>query len=77
VERRRIYKSNTDRKLSGVCGGLAQFLGVDPTIVRVAWVLISLFTGVGIPLGVIAYVICAVVIPNAPVYDAPPSDWQE
>lgn len=65
---KRIYRSKTQRMLSGVCGGLAQYLNCDPTIIRLIWALVSLFS-TGIP-GLIIYVICAVVIPEEPdAYD--------
>lgn len=48
--------------LAGVCGGLAQYIGIDPTIVRLVWAIVTLFTGVA--LGIIIYIICALVIPK-------------
>lgn len=59
---KRLYKSRTDRKISGVCGGIADYFDIDPTIVRVAWVLFSLAYGSGI----IAYIIFALVMPEEP-----------
>ena len=56
---RRLYRSQDDRVLAGVCGGLGAYFGIDPTIVRVIAVL-SIFVGL---LGVIAYVILALVVP--------------
>lgn len=47
--------------LAGVCGGIAQYFGIDPTLVRIGWALASLFTG-GV-LGLIAYIACALIIP--------------
>lgn len=47
--------------LSGVCGGIAQYFGVDPTLIRIGWVLVTLFTA-GMP-GVIAYIACMFIIP--------------
>jgi phage shock protein C len=47
-------------KLFGVCGGLANYLGVDPTILRIIWVLLVLCAGVGI----LAYLICALIMPK-------------
>lgn len=47
--------------IAGVCAGIAQYFGIDPTIVRIGWVLVSLFTG-GF-LGLIAYIVCAFIIP--------------
>ena len=59
---KRLYRSRTDRKLAGVCGGIAAYLNMDPTIIRLIWVLISLAAGSGL----IAYLICALVIPESP-----------
>jgi phage shock protein C len=52
-----------DKKISGVCGGLAEYLDIDAGIVRVLWVLITVSTGI-LP-GVIAYIVAAMVIPKA------------
>lgn len=57
---KKLLKSKTDRKLCGVCGGIAEYLGIDSTIVRLCWVLFSLFGGCG----VLAYIICALIIPE-------------
>lgn len=62
IMNKRLYKSKTDRKISGVCGGIANYFDIDPTLVRVAWVLFSLAYGSGI----IAYIIFALVMPEEP-----------
>ncbi len=59
---KKLYKSSTDRKLAGVCAGLAEYLNIDATIIRLLWVCAVLFAGVGI----LAYIIAALVIPNKP-----------
>ena len=59
---KKLYKSNTDKKICGVCGGLAEYLNVDATIIRLIWVLAVLFAGCGL----LAYIIAALVIPNKP-----------
>ena len=59
---RRLYKSTTDRKLCGVCAGIAEYFGIDPTLVRLAWVVLSLMGGSG----VLGYILCALIIPDAP-----------
>ena len=56
----RIHKSSRDRKISGVCGGIAEWLGVDPTIIRIAWAVLACGWGTGILL----YFICAFVLPE-------------
>ena len=59
---KKLYRSRTDKKICGVCGGLAKYLGVDTTIVRLILVLCVLFAGVGL----LAYLIAALVIPEEP-----------
>ncbi len=61
--KKKLYRSATDKKLGGVCGGIAEYLDVDSTIVRLAWVLFTLFVGAGL----LAYIIALLVMPNAPV----------
>ena len=56
----KIHKSSRDKKICGVCGGIAEWLGVDPTIVRIAWAMLALGWGSGILL----YFICAFVLPE-------------
>lgn len=60
---KRLYKIVEGKKLDGVCGGIAEYLNVDPTLVRLIWALVTLGT-VGV--GVIGYVICAVIMPPKP-----------
>ena len=59
---KRLYKSNTDKIMEGVCGGLAEYFGVDPTLIRLAWVLLCAMGGSG----VVAYIVAAIVIPRDP-----------
>ena len=59
---KRLYRSNKNRMICGVCGGIAEYFGIDPTIVRVGWVALTLFTaGFG---GVLAYIVAAIIIPD-------------
>ena len=58
--KKRLYKSAIDKKLCGVCGGIAQYFEFDPTLVRLAWVLFTVFGGSGI----IAYIVAALVMPT-------------
>ena len=60
---KRLYRSRKDRMLCGVCGGLAEYFDVDPTIIRLAWVILTLLS---LGAGVIAYLIACVVIPEKP-----------
>ena len=57
---KKLYRSNTTKKRCGVCGGLAEFFNIDPTIVRLIWALITLFAGAGL----LAYIVCALIIPE-------------
>lgn len=59
---RRLLRSSRDRMLAGVCGGLADYLGMDPTIVRILFFLIVFFTAI-VP-GLIIYLVLALVIPS-------------
>lgn len=59
---KRLYKSSTDKKLDGVCAGVAEYLEVDPTLIRLIYVLLTMFTAV-IP-GLFAYIILALIIPR-------------
>ena len=59
---KKLYRSRTDKKICGVCGGLAKYLGMDATVVRLILVLITLFVGAGL----LAYIIAALVIPEEP-----------
>ncbi|MCL5108268.1 MAG: PspC domain-containing protein [Chloroflexi bacterium] len=60
---KRLYRSRNDRMIAGVAGGIAEYFGIDPVIVRVVWVIL-LLPG-GLP-GLIPYLICWAVIPQAP-----------
>lgn len=62
VKNKKLYKSTNNKMLSGVCAGFADFIGIDPTIVRVIYALVSFFTG-GFP-GVIIYIMLAIIIPE-------------
>lgn len=66
---KKLYKSRTDKMLCGVLGGFAEYLGVDSTIVRIIYAVLSLFSA-GFP-GIIIYIICALVIPEKP-FDVEP-----
>ena len=61
---KKLYKSTRDRKLAGVCGGIAEYFNLDPTLVRLGWVVLTMIGGSGI----LAYVICALIVPDDPGY---------
>lgn len=60
---KKLYKSRTNKTISGVCGGLAEYFDIDVTIVRLIWVAFILMGGSGI----LAYIIAALVIPEEPI----------
>ena len=59
---KRLYRSKKNRIIAGVCGGIAEYLDTDPTLIRLLWILITVFSMV-LP-GIIAYLICWVIIPE-------------
>ena len=58
---KRLYRSSTNCMLAGVCGGIAEYFNIDPTLIRLAWIII---TCMGFGTGIVAYVIAAIVIPK-------------
>ena len=60
---KRLYLSK-DKKISGVCAGIGEYFDLDPTLIRLVWIVGTVLTGV-VP-GIIAYVIVAVIMPDAP-----------
>ena len=60
-----LYRSRTDRVFAGIFGGLGEYWNIDPVILRVLWVLVTIFTGF-VP-GVVTYIIAIFVIPEAPL----------
>ena len=59
---KKLYKLKEGQVLDGVCGGIAKYFGLDPTIIRVAWVIFCALGGSGI----LAYILCALIIPREP-----------
>lgn len=62
MEPKRLYRSRSNRMLAGVCSGIAQYFGIDPTLIRLIMVFLG-FTGSGL----IAYIIAAIIIPEEPI----------
>ena len=60
--KRRLYKSNQNKMICGVCGGIAEYFDIDPTLVRLGWVVFCALAGSGI----IAYIIAAIIVPGNP-----------
>jgi phage shock protein C len=67
----RLYRSGTDRVFSGLCGGMGDYFGIDPTLVRLAWVVLAIVTAV-IPL-LFVYIVMAIVVPEEPPEGSP--EW--
>ena len=63
MDPKRLYKARGHRMVCGVCGGLGDFFGIDATVIRVLYVVVSLILGAGF-LGLILYFILAVIIPE-------------
>lgn len=57
---KKLRKSSVDKKLCGVCGGIGEYFNMDPTVVRLLWVLFSIAGGAG----VLAYIIAAIIMPE-------------
>ncbi len=64
---KRLYRSRTDRIIGGVCGGLGTYLNVDPTVIRLLFVLLAFAGGPGL----LAYLILLILVPEEPM--APPA----
>ena len=58
---KRLYRSKTEKMLAGVCGGIAEYFNIDPTLVRLAWAILACFGA-----GILAYIIAAIIIPEKP-----------
>ena len=60
---KKLYKSEVTKVLCGVCGGLGEFLGIDPTIVRLIWAVLALAAGSGL----LIYILAAIIMPRRPL----------
>ena len=59
---KKLYLSSTDKKIGGVCGGIAEYLGMDPTLIRILWIIFAFAVGSGI----LAYIIAWMLMSNKP-----------
>lgn len=62
--KKRLYRSRKDKMLAGICGGLAEYFAVDPSLVRIACLLLCLYAGTGL----LVYILAAIIIPEDPTY---------
>ncbi|MGN0243566.1 MAG: PspC domain-containing protein [Lachnospiraceae bacterium] len=62
---KRLYKSNNNKMIDGVCAGIAEYFDIDPTLVRLGWVLFGFMGGSGF----LAYIIAAIIIPRRPEWE--------
>lgn len=60
---RRLYRSRNERMIGGVCGGLGEYFGIDPTLVRVLFIAFALMGGPGL----IAYILLLIIVPEEPL----------
>ncbi len=63
MDTKRLYRSRKNMMIAGICGGLGEYFNVDPTILRLVWVIFGC-TGAGI----VAYILAAIIIPSDPEY---------
>lgn len=61
---KKLYRSEKDKIFAGICGGLAEYVAIDSTLIRLVWMLIVIFTGV-VP-GVVAYLLALFIVPPPP-----------
>ncbi|HEY3362273.1 MAG TPA: PspC domain-containing protein, partial [Methanosarcina sp.] len=59
----KLYRSKKNKIIAGICGGIGEYFKVDPTLIRLLWVLISVM---GMGSGVVAYIIAWIIIPEEP-----------
>lgn len=65
MQQRRLMRSRRTRMIAGVCGGIAEYMNVDPTIVRLLWALITIFP-MSFPLGLLGYILAWIIVPEEP-----------
>lgn len=64
MDGKKLYRSATNKVFAGVCGGLGDYFGIDPTIIRLIWAVVCIVGGTGL----LAYIIAALLIPEEPEY---------
>ena len=66
---RKLYRSTRDKWLGGVCGGIAEYYNQDPVLIRLLWIVLTIFT---VPVGIIAYILLWIFVKRYPSYFIPP-----
>ena len=61
---KRLVRSRSNRVIAGICGGLGEYFNIDPVVMRIIWLVLLLGFGTGL----VAYLVCWLIIPNAPEY---------
>lgn len=61
VKNKKLFRSSKNRMLAGVCGGIGEYFGIDPTVIRLLWVLFTVFS---MGVGILAYIIAWIIIPE-------------
>ena len=62
MAKKKLYRSEKNKVIAGICGGLGEYMDIDPVVIRLAWVIFTLLGGAGI----LAYIIAWIIIPPAP-----------
>lgn len=64
METKKLYRSSTNKVFAGICGGVGEYAGVDPAVLRLIWLVIAIFSGV-LP-GIVAYLFAILIVPKRP-----------
>ena len=70
MQKSRLYRSSSDKMIAGVCGGLGDFFGLDPTLVRLVFVVLALLGGHGL----LVYLVLWIIVPRQPVVPVTPAN---
>lgn len=56
---KKLYRSRSNRKICGVCGGIGEYINIDPTVIRLLWIFLGFFW-----VGIVAYILAVIVVPE-------------
>lgn len=59
---KKLYLSSTDRRITGLCGGIGEYFDIDPSLVRLGWIVVTVLTGIA-P-GVVGYIVASLAVPS-------------